>query len=106
MVATMGMTVLAANGQIWGDLHNKEGSVTLKNTSGTTRKCSISLREYDGANSSNNNLVSNNSGNISSGNTISTSGIINKEHAIGVGLIYNSSASESGVASTLRTYIK
>ncbi|MDE5872482.1 MAG: hypothetical protein K2H07_01065 [Lachnospiraceae bacterium] len=106
LVGTMGMTALAAYGGISGSLKDDVGTVTMQNTSGTTRKCYLTLREYNGYNSSNYNIVSSNSGTISSGNTISTSGKITKEHAKGVGLIYNSSESQSGVASTLTTQIK
>ena len=105
LVGTMGMTALAANGQIWGSLDGSWGTVTLKNTGGTTRYCYVVLREYD-TGPSQYNIVSRNSGVLSNENTISTGGTITKKAATGVGMVYNSSPSQSGVSWTGTTRIK
>ncbi len=105
LVATMGMTVLAAtNGTLTGSLTNSTGKAELKNKSGNTRYCHVMVREYDSTSSYS--TVASNSGNISSGNKISASGKISKNHAQGVGVIYNSSTPQSGAALTKYTSIK
>lgn len=105
LVATMGVTAMAASGNIYGSLNGTYGSVTLQNTSGNIRYCVITLRQYNSS-ESNYSTVSANSGNLSSGNTITTSGPVYDTHAVGVGYIYNSGSSNSGVALTKKTYIK
>lgn len=105
LAATMGMTVLAASGDIWGSLYGSTGYATVENTSGTTRYCVVTIREYD-YNENNYTVVSGNTGTISSGNTISATGEISKLHAKGYGYVYKSSAYQSGVEWTDKTYIK
>lgn len=105
LAATMGMTVLAASGDIWGSLNDNRGYATLMNTSGTTRYCVVTIREYD-YNPNNYTVVSGNTGTISNGNTITTSGKISKLSAIGYGYVYKSSAYQSGVEWMETTQIK
>lgn len=106
LMATMGMTAFAAaSGTLTGSLNNNVGTAKLTNTSGNTRYCTVAIREYN-ATTSNSSIVSSNAGNISNGNSISTSGTITKNHAQGVGVIYNSAAPESGAATTKYTTIK
>lgn len=105
LAATMGMTALAASGDIWGSLFGNTGYATVENTSGSTRYCSVTLREYDYS-PSNYTLVTANSGTISSGNTITATGEISKLHAQGYGYVYKSSVYQSGVEWTQNTQIK
>ncbi|MCM1128246.1 MAG: hypothetical protein NC429_17480 [Lachnospiraceae bacterium] len=105
LVGTMGMTVLAANGQIWGSLNGSWGSATVKNTGGTTRYCYVAIRQYD-TDPNQYTIVSSNAGVLSNGNTITTGGWITKNSAIGFGMVYNSSPQQSGVSWTETTRIK
>ena len=105
LIATMGMTVFAAtSGTLTGSLDNNTGKAKLKNTSGNTRYCGVSVQQSD--NTTSYSTVSSNFGNISSGNTISSSATITKSHARGVGMIYNSATLQSGLALTKYTTIK
>lgn len=105
LIATMGLTAFAAtNGMVTGDLGNSTGIAKLKNMSDGSRYCQVMIRESN--NTSSYTTIAYNSGCISSGNTISTSGKITKSHAKGVGLIYNSGAPESGVAWSQSKQIK
>lgn len=105
LIATMGLTAFAAtSGTLTGSLSNNTAKAVLKNTSGDTRYCHVMIQESD--NGSSYTTTATNSGRISSGNTISASKKLTKNHARGVGEIYKSGASESGVALTKYTQIK
>ncbi|MBD5095706.1 MAG: hypothetical protein HDT40_01665 [Lachnospiraceae bacterium] len=105
LVGTMGMTALAASGDIWGNLSGNWGTATLQNTSGNTRYCVITIRQYD-YDPSKYTLVSSNQAVMSSGNTVTTRGEISDMHAIGVGLVYNSAQYQSGIGWRDTTQIK
>lgn len=106
MVATMGMTALAASsGVLTGALSNDTATATLKNTSEGKRFCQVTVLEYDN-NPNVTSTVAVSSGNISPGNTVSASGKVSKAYARAVGSVYNSETQQSGVAKSYNTQIK
>lgn len=105
LVCSLGMTAFAASGSITGSLSGTTGKATLKNTSGFATYCMVFLQEYN-TGISDLRTIKSTGGVISSGNTISATGTINKSHAKGVGEVYNSAAPASGVAKSYYTQIK
>lgn len=108
VLASVGATALAAVGEVSGSLVNNNGTVTLKNTSGSARYCTTYLRRYNEGDDIDKiyEAYKYNSGVISNGNTIASSGIITTDHARGYGSVYAGTASMVPVEYTIWTQVK
>lgn len=105
LVGTMGMTSFASSGSISGSCFNNSASASLLNSIGSTRYCNVVIKQSANSQSYNDSIASN-GGVVSSGNTISTSGVLTKTHARGYGIIYTSKAPQSTIAWTDYTQLR
>lgn len=99
LIGTMGMTSLAANnvGRVSGSATDTSASATVYNQSNSTRYCSITIRQSDNQITYSSTIASN-SGVISRGNILTTSGRLTMKHARGYGIVYNAQSTASGTA--------
>ncbi len=95
LVSTMGMTALAAQGMLTVGKNDNYYTVTLMNTSGNTRYCVVALRQYDRT-PADYIKVSSRERSLPDNSSIKTGGVVTKNHAYGVGIVYYSGEPESG----------
>lgn len=98
VLASVGATAFAAGtGSITGRMTGNFAKVTLNNTSGSTRYCCVAINEYDDALNPIYYTVNVNSGNISDGKSLLTSGTVEMKYALGQGSIYRGGSPLSGI---------